>query len=56
VPPRAVGADQTVDADGFGRPSDRGTTGGINHPVPPGDVGGPLKKRTTSILDILSGG
>ncbi|WP_315925117.1 transglycosylase domain-containing protein [Mesorhizobium sp. SP-1A] len=56
VPPRAVGADQTVDADGFGMPSDRGTTGGINHPVPPGDIGGPLKKRTTSILDILSGG
>jgi penicillin-binding protein 1A len=32
------------------------STGSIKHPVPPGDVGGPVKKRQTSILDILTGG
>ena len=31
-------------------------TSSIRRPVPPGDVGGPVKKRTTSILDILTGG
>lgn len=56
VPSRAVGAAQTVDADGLAMPADRSATGAIGHPVPPGEVGGPLKKRKTSILDILSGG
>ena len=31
-------------------------TSSIRRMVPPGDVGGPVKKRTTSILDILTGG
>ncbi len=56
VPPRPVGTAQTVDADGFAMPGWDTTTGAIRHPVPPGDVGGPLKKRKTSILDILGGG
>ncbi|MES0045017.1 transglycosylase domain-containing protein [Mesorhizobium sp. M0091] len=47
---------ETVDADGFNMPGDGGTTASINHPVPPGSVGGPTKKRKTSILDILGGG
>jgi penicillin-binding protein 1A len=47
---------ETVDAAGFGIPSDSGETASIKHPVPPGNVGGPTKKRQTSILDILSGG
>ena len=47
---------QTVDADGFDMPSDNGSTASVKHPVPPGNVGGPTKRRNTSILDILSGG
>ncbi|MER8920781.1 transglycosylase domain-containing protein [Mesorhizobium sp. M0802] len=47
---------ETVDADGFDMPGDGGTTASIKHPVPPGSVGGPAKKRKTSILDILGGG
>ncbi|TPN94711.1 transglycosylase domain-containing protein [Mesorhizobium sp. B1-1-5] len=47
---------ETVDAAGFGMPSDSGETASIKHPVPPGNVGGPTKKRRTSILDILGGG
>ncbi|TIW70078.1 MAG: hypothetical protein E5V58_23935, partial [Mesorhizobium sp.] len=47
---------ETVDADGFDMPSDGGTTASVGHPVPPGNVGGPTKKRQTSILDILTGG
>ena len=35
---------------------DDAPTSSINHPVPPGNVGGPLKKRQMTILDILSGG
>ncbi|WP_027165394.1 transglycosylase domain-containing protein [Mesorhizobium sp. WSM3224] len=55
--PRQVRAPaETVDAGGFGMPSDSGETGSIKHPVPPGNVGGPAKKRQTSILDILGGG
>ncbi|MGP2493834.1 transglycosylase domain-containing protein [Mesorhizobium sp. PUT5] len=54
VPPRPVGAAQTVDA--VSMPGDAAPTGAIKRPVPPGDVGGPLKKRHTSILDILGGG
>ena len=47
---------ETVDAGGLDMPSDSGSTASIKHPVPPGDVGGPTKKRQTSILDILGGG
>jgi len=49
----------SVPVAGGGRPampSDGGSTASIKHPVPPGDVGGPMKKGTTSILDILTGG
>jgi penicillin-binding protein 1A len=37
-------------------PSDGGSTASIKRPVPPGDVGGPMKKGSGSILDILTGG
>ncbi|MDX8454796.1 transglycosylase domain-containing protein [Mesorhizobium sp. VK9D] len=48
---------ETVDAGGgFDMPGDSGETGSIKHPVPPGNVGGPTKKRQTSILSILGGG
>lgn len=56
APARQARPAQTVDADGFDMPSDNGTTASVGHPVPPGDVGGPKKKRQTSILDILGGG
>ena len=36
---------ETVDADGFDMPGDDGATASIKHPVPPGSVGGPPKKR-----------
>ena len=50
-------ATETVDAGGFGMPGeDAAPTASIRRPVPPGDIGGPLKKKSTSILDILSGG
>lgn len=53
---RAPRPAQTADADDFDMPSDSGTTASVGHPVPPGSVGGPLKKKQTSILDILGGG
>ena len=57
APPQPVGGAQTVDADGFGMPAqDNAPTASIGHPVPPGNVGGPSRKRHTTILDILSGG
>jgi penicillin-binding protein 1A len=57
VPAHSVGAAQTVDAGGFDMPAEDDTpTSSIKHPVPPGNVGGPTKKRHTTILDILSGG
>ncbi|MDX8500033.1 transglycosylase domain-containing protein [Mesorhizobium sp. VK4C] len=56
APARQARPAQTVDADGFDMPSDGGATASVGHPVPPGDVGGPKKRRQTSILDILSGG
>ncbi|RRI07673.1 penicillin-binding protein [Mesorhizobium tamadayense] len=56
APSRQAKPAETVDADGFGMPSDGGTTASVGHPVPPGEVGGPKKRRQTSILDILSGG
>lgn len=55
-PRRAPRPARPVDGGGFGMPDDEAPTASINRPVPPGDVGGPLKKRQTSILDILSGG
>jgi penicillin-binding protein 1A len=55
-PARAARPAEAVDAGGFGMPGGDGTTASIKHPVPPGDVGGPVKKRQTSILDILTGG
>jgi penicillin-binding protein 1A len=56
APARAARPAETVDAAGFGMPGDDGATASIKHPVPPGNVGGPVKKRQTSILDILTGG
>ncbi|MHA6687892.1 transglycosylase domain-containing protein [Mesorhizobium sp. A556] len=54
VPARAV---QPTQAQGkVAMPVEDSPTASIKRPVPPGDVGGPLKKRETSILDILSGG
>lgn len=52
-----TGRARTADADGgFAMPSDEGSTASIKRPVPPGDVGGPLKTKNISILDILTGG
>ncbi|PDQ20486.1 penicillin-binding protein [Mesorhizobium sanjuanii] len=56
APARAARPAETVDAGGFGMPGNDGATGSIKHPVPPGNVGDPVKKRQTSILDILTGG
>jgi penicillin-binding protein 1A len=56
VPRRATGTAEAANGKGFSMPADRGSTGSIGHPVPPGDVGGQRKTRQTSILDILSGG
>jgi penicillin-binding protein 1A len=56
TPVRAVRPALTVDADGLAMPEDDGATASIKHPVPPGNVGGPLKRKQTSILDILGGG
>jgi penicillin-binding protein 1A len=57
APSRAASPAETVDAGGFDMPADdNAPTASISHPVPPGAVGGPLKKRQMTILDILSGG
>ncbi len=53
-PPRNVPV-----ADNGGKlamPSDDGSTASIKRPVPPGDVGGPVKKGNGSIFDLLTGG
>lgn len=56
-PVRAVRPAQAADAEvGLAMPSDGGSTSSIKRPVPPGDVGGPLKTKNISILDILTGG
>ncbi|TIM20193.1 MAG: hypothetical protein E5Y74_19205, partial [Mesorhizobium sp.] len=55
APARAARPAQTVDADGLSMPEDDGATASIKHPVPLSDVGGPRKKRQTSILDLLGG-
>jgi penicillin-binding protein 1A len=48
---------QAADAEvGMAMPGDGGSTASIKRPVPPGDVGGPLKTKNISILDILTGG
>ncbi len=57
APAPAKGRAQTAEAEGgFAMPADRGSTASIKRPVPPGDVGGPMKTKKTSILDILTGG
>ncbi len=67
VPPAAVGqpvaaapkpgrAPAAGKAGKMALPRDADATASIKRPVPPGDVGGPLKKKNTSILDILTGG
>src|SRR5690606_37495740 len=57
IPPRAVGTAKADDNGRFNMPGrDDAPTASIGRPVPPGEVGGPLKKRNTSILDILGGG
>jgi penicillin-binding protein 1A len=57
APSRPVRATETVDAGGFGMPAgDTAPTASIRRPVPPGDVGGPMKKKQTSIMDIVTGG
>jgi penicillin-binding protein 1A len=57
APARAVRPAQATDAEvGMAMPSDGGSTASIKRPVPPGDVGGPLKTNNISILDILTGG
>ncbi|MBU2105585.1 MAG: penicillin-binding protein [Alphaproteobacteria bacterium] len=38
------------------QPANDVPTASIGRPVPPADVGGPVRKRSTSILDILTGG
>jgi penicillin-binding protein 1A len=54
VPARAA---QPAQAKGkVSMPTEDSPTASIKRPVPPGDVGGPLKKREISILDILGGG
>ncbi|MHA6644844.1 transglycosylase domain-containing protein [Mesorhizobium sp. A623] len=54
APARATQSAQTKGK--VAMPVEDSPTASIKRPVPPGDVGGPLKKRETSILDILSGG
>ena len=44
------------EAAGFDPPQEDVPTASIRRPVPPADVGAPVKKRSTSILDILTGG
>lgn len=56
APVRAVQAAPTKAQGKVRMPVEDSPTASIKRPVPPGDVGGPLKKRTTSILDILGGG
>ncbi|MBU0584499.1 MAG: penicillin-binding protein [Alphaproteobacteria bacterium] len=38
------------------QPANDVPTASIGRPMPPADVGGPVRKRSTSILDILTGG
>ncbi len=40
---------------GFGAPQDQPSTASIRRPVPQADVGGPVQRRETSILDVLLG-
>ncbi len=47
---------QEAEIAGDKLPREELPTSSIRRLVPPGDVGGPVKKRTTSILDILTGG
>ena len=56
--PRAARREPAPEAEvaGDSLPREELPTSSIRRMVPPGDVGGPVKKRTTSILDILTGG
>jgi penicillin-binding protein 1A len=56
--PSTVHRAPAVEAEiaGDSLPREELPTSSIRRMVPPGDVGGPVKKRTTSILDILTGG
>jgi penicillin-binding protein 1A len=57
APARTTRPAQAADAEvGMAMPGDGGSTASIKRPVPPGDVGGPLKTKNISILDILTGG
>jgi penicillin-binding protein 1A len=51
--PDAPGDGQT---QGYGTSPGDGPTGSIDRVVPPGEVGAPAQRRSTSILDILMGG
>jgi penicillin-binding protein 1A len=54
APARRVQAAETMPDKKRVRDAD--STASIRRPVPPGDVGGPLKTKNISILDILTGG
>lgn len=57
APAHAARPAKAADAEvGLAMPGDGGSTASIKRPVPPGDVGGPLKTKNISILDILTGG
>ena len=54
--PRGVPVEPVGASVGFDLPRGEQPTSSIRRPVPPADVGGPARKRGTSILDILTGG
>jgi penicillin-binding protein 1A len=55
-PPTRSRPARTAGAEDFAMPAQEPPTSSIKRPVPPGDVGGPLKKKETTLFDILSGG
>lgn len=55
-PPEQPVQQRAVEAvGGFGAPQDQPSTASIRRPVPQADVGGPVQRRETSILDVLLG-